>query len=143
MNTSHDIWLNSQFIVVIICFSVRFCNSSLLVLKMCFQFFSFVSKKVERVSSDRKILISLLLVSFYLQNCLSFLKIKFLAKIFGETFMSLKSTSFFKELWYKPLIYLAKQTKRNLRQVFLEERQLKTIMPKQSFPEYTFYLFPL
>ena len=41
--------LNSQFIVVldgIICFSVQFCDNSLLVLKMRFQVFSFASKKV-------------------------------------------------------------------------------------------------
>ena len=38
----------SQFTVVlngIICFSVRFCDNSLLVLKMHFQDFSFASKK--------------------------------------------------------------------------------------------------
>ena len=42
------ILLNSQFTVAlndIICFSVRFCNNSLLVLKMFLQVFSFASKK--------------------------------------------------------------------------------------------------
>ena len=63
--------LNSQFNVVlngIICFSVRFCNNSLLMLKMRFQVFSFANKKVQGFSSDRKILMSLLLVLFHLQN---------------------------------------------------------------------------
>ena len=41
--------LNSQFIVVwVICFSVRFCDDSLLVLKTRFQVFSFAAKKVLR-----------------------------------------------------------------------------------------------
>ena len=50
--------LNSQFIVLdgIICFSVRFCDNSLLVLKMCFQVFSFASKKAQESSSNRKII---------------------------------------------------------------------------------------
>ena len=59
INKKH-ISLNSQFNVVlsgIICFSVRFCNNSLLVLKMRFQVFSFASKKVQGFSSDRKMLI--------------------------------------------------------------------------------------
>ena len=69
--------LNSQFNVVlnsIICFSVRFCNNSLLMLKMRFQVFSFASKKVQGFSNDSKILTSLLSVLFHLQNCLSILK---------------------------------------------------------------------
>ena len=63
--------LNSQFVVVldgIICFSVQFCDNSLLVLKMRFQVFSFASKKVQGFSSDKKILMSLLSVLFHLQN---------------------------------------------------------------------------
>ena len=54
----HHISLNSQFIVLdgIICFSVRFCDNSLLVLKMCFQVFSFASKKAQGFSSNRKII---------------------------------------------------------------------------------------
>ena len=58
----YHISLNSQFNVVlndIICFSVRFCDNSLLVLKMRFQVFSFASKKVQGFSSDRKMLMSL------------------------------------------------------------------------------------
>ena len=67
---------------------------------MRFQVFSFATKKVQVVSSDRKILKSLLSVLFHLQNCLTFLKFEFLAKIFGEAFIkSLKSTSFLMELW--------------------------------------------
>ena len=66
--------LNSQFIVVlddIICFSVRFCDNSLLGLKMHFQVFTFASKMVQGFSSDRKILMSLLPVLFHLQNLVS------------------------------------------------------------------------
>ena len=61
--TKQHVSLNRQFTVVlnrIICFSVQFCNNSLLVLKVCFQVFSFGSKKVQGFSSDRKILMSLL-----------------------------------------------------------------------------------
>ena len=49
MNKKHNISLNSEFTVVlngVICFSVRFCNNLLLMLKVCFQVFSFASKKV-------------------------------------------------------------------------------------------------
>ena len=66
--------LNRQFTVVlnrIICFSVRFYDNSLLVLKMPFQIFSLASKKVQGFSTDRKILISLILVLFHLQNPVS------------------------------------------------------------------------
>ena len=67
----HNISLNGQFIVVwdaIICFSVRFCDDPLLVLKMHFQVFSCPSKKVQGFSSGRKILMSLLSVLFHLQD---------------------------------------------------------------------------
>ena len=66
--------LISQFVVVldgIICFSVQFCDNSLLVLKMRFQVFSFASKKTQGFSSDKKILLSLLSVLFHLQNRVS------------------------------------------------------------------------
>ena len=70
-NQWHHISLNSQFTVVlngIICFSVRFKDSSLLVLKIRFQVFSFTSKEVQWFSCDRKISMSLLSVLFNLQN---------------------------------------------------------------------------
>ena len=68
--------------------------------KKLVSFFSFVTKKVQEFSIDRKILISLLSVPFYPQNRLSFLKFKFLTKILGEMLiLSLNSTSFNKELW--------------------------------------------
>ena len=54
--------LNSQFNAVlngIICFSVRFCDNLLLMLKMRFQAFTFVSKKVQGFSGDRKMLMPL------------------------------------------------------------------------------------
>ena len=41
-----------------------------------------------------------------------------------------KPTSFPKELWQKPFISRPKQIKRNLRHAFVEEEQLKIIMPK-------------
>ena len=40
----------------IICFSVRFFNNLLLVLKMRFQVFSFANRKIQRFFSNRKIL---------------------------------------------------------------------------------------
>ena len=70
--------LNSQFTAVlndIICFSIRFCDNSILVLKMRFQAFPFVSKKVQRFSGDRKILMSMLSVLFHLQNRVSVFEI--------------------------------------------------------------------
>ena len=73
-NQWHHISLNSQFTVVlngIICFSVRFKDSSLLVLKIRFKVFSFTSKEVQWFSCDRKISMSLLSVLFHLQNHLS------------------------------------------------------------------------
>ena len=48
--------LDSQFMIVlngIICFSVPFCDNSLLMLKAGFQVFSFSSKKAQGFSSDR------------------------------------------------------------------------------------------
>ena len=56
----HHISLYSQFTVVldgIICFSARFCDDSLLALKLRFQVFSFASKKVQGFSNDRKALV--------------------------------------------------------------------------------------
>ena len=95
----------------IICFSGRFCDNSLLVLKMRFQVSPFTTKKVQGFSGDRKILMSLLSVLFQ-KPCLSFLKFGFLAKIYGDTFiMSLQSTSFPKELLIEAF-YLPSKTLR-------------------------------
>ena len=74
MTEQHHISLNSQFTVVLngmICFSVRFCDNSLLMLKVRFQVFSFASKKVEGFSSDRKTLMLLHSLLFHLQNDVS------------------------------------------------------------------------
>ena len=74
MNRQLHIALNIQCAFVldgIICFSVRFCDNLLLVLKTRFQVFSLASKKVQGFPSDRKILMSLLSVLFHLQNCVS------------------------------------------------------------------------
>ena len=58
-----------------ICFSARFCDNSLLVLKIGFQVFSFANKKVQGFSSDTKILVPLLSVLFHLQNRVSVFEI--------------------------------------------------------------------
>ena len=74
MTKKHHISLNTQFTVVlngIIYFSVRFRDNSLLVLKMRFQVFSVASKKLQGFSSDREMLMLLLLVLFHLQNRVS------------------------------------------------------------------------
>ena len=74
MNRQLHIALNIQCAFVldgIICFSVRFCDNLLLVLRTRFQVFSLASKKVQGFPSDRKILMSLLSVLFHLQNCVS------------------------------------------------------------------------
>ena len=65
--------LNNEFTVLegIICFSVRFWDNSVSVLKMRFQAFSFASKKVQGFSNDRKVLVLLLPVLFHLQNLVS------------------------------------------------------------------------
>ena len=54
-NANFSIKISNVVLNGIICFSVRFCDNSLLVLKMRFQVFSVASKKVQRFSSDRKI----------------------------------------------------------------------------------------
>ena len=76
MNKYHHISLNTQFIadldVDLICFSVCFYSNLILVLKMHFWVFSFISKKVQGFSFGRKILMLFLSRLFHLQNCLSF-----------------------------------------------------------------------
>ena len=88
MTRLHLISLNSQFTVVlngIICFSVRLCENSLLVLKMPVQVFTFASKNVQGFSSDRKRLMSLLSVLFHPQNRVSvFLNFKFWPGYMGK-----------------------------------------------------------
>ena len=74
MTKWYYISLNREFTVIlnsIICFSVQFCDNSLLVLKMHLQVFSFASKKVQGFSSDMKMLMLLLSVFFHLQKCVS------------------------------------------------------------------------
>ena len=73
LNNVH-ISLNSQFNVVlneIICFSVRICDNPLLVLKRIFQVFFSATKKLQGFPSDRKMLLSLQSLLFYLQNRVS------------------------------------------------------------------------
>ena len=67
----YHILLNSQLNVVlnsIICFTVRFCDNSLLVLKMYFQVLSFVSKTLHGFCSDIRILMPQKPLFFYLQD---------------------------------------------------------------------------
>ena len=96
-NYQHHISLNSQFNVVlngIICFSVQFCNNSLLLLKCVLRFFLRVFQWKEDVN------VVVLIVLLSTKRCLSFLKFQLLVKIFGEMIiMYVKSTSFPKELW--------------------------------------------
>ena len=80
LNSQFTIVLNSTFIL-----SVRFCNNSLLVLKIVFQVFSFASKKVQGFSSDRKISMLLYSLPFHLKNCVSvFWNFNFQARYLGE-----------------------------------------------------------
>ena len=68
----------------IIRFSVLFCDNSLLVLKMGFQVFSFVSKKVEGFSSDSQCQCRFNHCS-YLQNRVSiFLDFNFKPRYLGK-----------------------------------------------------------
>ena len=103
----------------IICFSVRFCDNSLLVLKILF----FRMQKCTMVfqwKEDINVVVIYALSST--KACLSFVKFQFLAKTFGETFiMSLKSTLIPKELWYKLFISQEKQIKRNLTHGFVDK----------------------
>ena len=54
---------------------------SVLVLKMRFQIFSLSNKKVQGFSSDRKILMSLLLMLFHLQNLYKTYKVHYVPEI--------------------------------------------------------------
>ena len=135
VNRKHRESFNRQFTTVlniIICFSVRFWDNSLLVLKMTFQVFLFRKQKRYKGfqwQEDINVVVTGALLCT--KPCLSFLKFWCLAKIFGKTFiLSLKSILFRKELWEKPFISRTKQFKRNLRHAFADERQLKIKMPK-------------
>ena len=118
----NNISLNSRFIVLdgIICFSVRFCDNSLLALKIHFQIFSFASKKVKGFSSNRKF-ISCLSVLFHLQNHVSvFWNFNFSQDIWGNVY--------FPEI---NLITYDSNSFLNLNlHDFVDERQLKTVMWK-------------
>ena len=158
----------SQLIITldgIVCFSVRFCDNSLLRLKMRFQVFSFTSKKVQGFSSDRKILMSLLSVLFPLQNrVFIFWNFSFYSRYLGKrslcpwnqphfldnsdkNFLSPERNKLSPPNWasspphVQPLMEICDpvlQTKGN------NERQLKTIIcQNKCFPEYTLYLFAL
>ena len=73
MTKQHHISLNSQFTVLlnrIICFSVQFCDNSLLVLKMRFQVF-FRQQKGTRVFQRQKDIDVVVIILFHLQNVVS------------------------------------------------------------------------
>ena len=113
------------------CFSVRFCDDSLLVLKNAFASIFFRKQKVSRVFQWQEG-VNVVVVIFLLstKSCLSFLKFYFLAKIFGEMFiMSVKSNSFPKELWIKPFISRSKPIKRNLRHRFVDDNARINVSP--------------
>ena len=85
MTKQHYITLNSQFTIVLDGMILLFTSCSLLGLKMRFQVFSFANKKVQGVSSERKILMSLLSWLFHLQNAVSvFLNFNFYSRYFGK-----------------------------------------------------------
>ena len=78
MNKQHHTSLNIQVIVALdgmICFSVRFCDNSLLVLKIRSQVFSFARKKTQGFRSDRKIVMLLLSVLFIYKTVSQFFEI--------------------------------------------------------------------
>ena len=127
--------LNSQFSVVldgVICFSVRFSENLLLVLKMRFQVFFFASKKVQGFSSDRKILILLLSVLFYLQNRVSvYWNFNFWPRYLGKRSLCPRNQPHFLRNSDKSLLSpRKKQIKRNRRHGFVNKRQLKIVMSK-------------
>ena len=66
---------------------------------------------------------------FHPQNCVSvFWNFIILPRYLGKNSLSLKSTWFPKEPWWRPFIYRAKQIKRNLGHGFVDQRQLKMLM---------------
>ena len=109
--------LNSQFTIVLndlICFSVRSCDNSLFVLKCFFRSFLLQAKRYKGFPVTKKCYCRCNHFSFIYETVSQFFEILIFSqnKIFGETFiMSVKSTTFPKELWSKPLISRAKQIK--------------------------------
>ena len=147
MTKLHLISLNSQFTVVlngIICFSVRLCENSLLVLKMPVQVFTFASKNVQGFSSERKTLMSLLSVLFHRQNRVSvFWNFKFWPGYMGKRSLCPWNQPHFLRNSDKSLMSRTKQFKRTLRHGFADERQLKINVKIKVFPNlpFTFLLF--
>ena len=126
--------LNSQFILffwMAFFFSVRFCDNSLLVLKMRFQVFCFTSRNVQGFSNDKKILMSLLSVLFHLQSHVSvFWNFNFWQRYLGKLSLCPWKQPHFLRNSYKSL-------SRGFPEPFLSfvnKRQLKTIMPTKTFP---------
>ena len=77
LDKQHHISLYSQFTPVldgINCFSLRFCDNSLLALKMRFQVFSFASKKVQGFFTVTGRVVVIIALSST-KSCLSFLKL--------------------------------------------------------------------
>ena len=138
MSKPHHMSLSSQFIVVlnvIICLPVQFCDNSLLVLKMRFQVFSFASKKVQGFSSDRKILMLLLSVLFHLQTVSQLFEILIFSQdIWGNIHYVPEINLISQVTLIKAFSLSSKTNLKILRHGFVEEIQLKTIMPKQTFP---------
>ena len=129
--------LHSQFTVVlhdILFFSVPSCNNLLLVLKMFFQIFSFASKKLKVIFSGRKMIIPQQLLLFHLQICVSNFKffeiLIFRQHIWGNIHyvheINLNSSGTLIKAFYFP----RKTNQKKSETTFVNERQLKTIIPK-------------
>ena len=141
--------LNSQFVFVldgILCFSVQFCDNALLVLKIRFELFFFTNKKVQGFfQCNRKILMPLLSVLFYLQNHESvFWDFKFQPRYLGKRSLCPWNQPHFLSKSDKSLLSPEQNKLKEIWDtVFLDERQLKTIVPNKRFPEYILCLFAL
>ena len=110
---------------------------------MCCQLFSFASKKVQRFSSDRKILMSLLSVLFHLQKPVSvFWNFKFWPRYLGKRSLCLWNQPHFLRNSDKNLLSPKKNNLWEMRHGFVDHIQLRTMMPNvfTNIP-CTFFLF--
>ena len=82
----------------IISFSVRFYDNSLLLLKMCFQVFSFASKKVQGTFSDKRYYCRYYQCSFISKTVSQFFETLTFSQDNWETFITFKASSFLKEI---------------------------------------------
>ena len=124
-----------------ICFSVRFRDNSLLVLKMRFQLFSFASKKVHGFSSGRKILMLLLSVLFHLQNCVSIFEILiFIQDIWGNVHYVTEINLISEGSLIKAFYLVNKTMSKKYETPFCRQ---KIAEENKDFPKYTLVFFAL